>query len=277
MHSVLEQANATLTAHGGGLALGYIVGCGPEAAVRECFATIEAAAHECGLQLQLHKCSAYRPSGDVITQLPGAVGVEDEGLVVLGVPLGRAEFVQQKLVERVERLTAAVEAIAGLGDSQQAMVLLRMCYTQKLSYHLRTVDSDLIAQASIRFDESVERCFRNIIGIQARLSSQQWQQVSLDTKHGGFGLSSCAKTRRIAYLASVVGCLTNLRQIFTRFELGLELTDLETCQLTIAQRFSNQHQRVRAVQEECPRSEEHTSELQSLMRTSYAVFCLKKK
>src|SRR3546814_7764559 len=26
-----------------------------------------------------------------------------------------------------------------------------------------------------------------------------------------------------------------------------------------------------------PRSEEHTSELQSLMRTSYSVFCLKKK
>src|SRR3546814_7951077 len=29
--------------------------------------------------------------------------------------------------------------------------------------------------------------------------------------------------------------------------------------------------------EDEPRSEEHTSELQSLMRTSYAVFCLKKK
>src|SRR3546814_9781710 len=28
---------------------------------------------------------------------------------------------------------------------------------------------------------------------------------------------------------------------------------------------------------ECGRSEEHTSELQSLMRISYAVFCLKKK
>src|SRR3546814_5620141 len=27
----------------------------------------------------------------------------------------------------------------------------------------------------------------------------------------------------------------------------------------------------------CPRSEEHTSELPSLMRISYAVFCLKKK
>src|SRR3546814_5205586 len=36
-----------------------------------------------------------------------------------------------------------------------------------------------------------------------------------------------------------------------------------------------QHQRL--VVEEAVRSEEHTSELQSLMRISYAVFCLKKK
>src|SRR3546814_4692134 len=33
---------------------------------------------------------------------------------------------------------------------------------------------------------------------------------------------------------------------------------------------------VRAATEEIGRSEEHTSELQSLMRISYAVFCLKK-
>src|SRR3546814_3431128 len=32
----------------------------------------------------------------------------------------------------------------------------------------------------------------------------------------------------------------------------------------------------KAKQEEATRSEEHTSELQSLMRSSYAVFCLKK-
>src|SRR3546814_2945373 len=33
----------------------------------------------------------------------------------------------------------------------------------------------------------------------------------------------------------------------------------------------------RRIQRGDPRSEEHTSELQSLMRISYAVFCLKKK
>src|SRR3546814_9569111 len=39
----------------------------------------------------------------------------------------------------------------------------------------------------------------------------------------------------------------------------------------MAQRLQRLHRRRRK------RSEEHTSELQSLMRTSYAVFCLKKK
>src|SRR3546814_7930711 len=34
---------------------------------------------------------------------------------------------------------------------------------------------------------------------------------------------------------------------------------------------------VEVARREAPRSEEHTSELQSLMRISYAVFCLKKK
>src|SRR3546814_2956022 len=40
---------------------------------------------------------------------------------------------------------------------------------------------------------------------------------------------------------------------------------------------SPRSQRGKAVVEDHIRSEEHTSELQSLMRISYAVFCLKKK
>src|SRR3546814_7419257 len=42
--------------------------------------------------------------------------------------------------------------------------------------------------------------------------------------------------------------------------------------------FTRQHHLIRrAKTREWKRSEEHTSELQSLMRISYAVFCLKKK
>src|SRR3546814_7179221 len=43
-----------------------------------------------------------------------------------------------------------------------------------------------------------------------------------------------------------------------------------------AQKAANDLTRYQALQK-LDRSEEHTSELQSLMRTSYAVFCLKKK
>src|SRR3546814_4268421 len=41
--------------------------------------------------------------------------------------------------------------------------------------------------------------------------------------------------------------------------------------------FKEVHHRVSRAERKVNRSEEHTSELQSLMRISYAVFCLKKK
>src|SRR3546814_5193774 len=45
----------------------------------------------------------------------------------------------------------------------------------------------------------------------------------------------------------------------------------------LAERFGRTGEKARPLHEIGDRSEEHTSELQSLMRISYAVFCLKKK
>src|SRR3546814_1843716 len=53
----------------------------------------------------------------------------------------------------------------------------------------------------------------------------------------------------------------------------------ERCRAKCLPQYTSRHQRPcndRKGQKSC-RSEEHTSELQSLMRISYAVFCLKKK
>src|SRR3546814_4655987 len=59
---------------------------------------------------------------------------------------------------------------------------------------------------------------------------------------------------------------TNLQATSDRFEIGdLTRTDVAQSQARLA------------LAEGDLRSEEHTSELQSLMRISYAVFCLKKK
>src|SRR3546814_1866079 len=59
-----------------------------------------------------------------------------------------------------------------------------------------------------------------------------------------------------------------------------QIVDMPTGQVELLLKFLEQNEgrlSQRARSREFERSEEHTSELQSLMRTSYAVFCLKKK
>src|SRR3546814_3617541 len=57
------------------------------------------------------------------------------------------------------------------------------------------------------------------------------------------------------------------------FVRGAPLLHLES----VATRYRPSGQRLRRSRDATQRSEEHTSELQSLMRISYAVFCLQKK
>src|SRR3546814_8175132 len=62
---------------------------------------------------------------------------------------------------------------------------------------------------------------------------------------------------------------------------GADLIILNTCHIRekATEKVYSELGRLRAIKDEAARqrSEEHTSELQSLMRISYAVFCLKKK
>src|SRR3546814_9445785 len=63
--------------------------------------------------------------------------------------------------------------------------------------------------------------------------------------------------------ADLVGDIAHVDQAFVEFVMSC--LDLRKIENVVDDR------------QQMPRSEEHTSELQSLMRISYAVFCLKKK
>src|SRR3546814_1152682 len=81
----------------------------------------------------------------------------------------------------------------------------------------------------------------------------------------------------------LLGAFYGLAAIYAR-RIGLSLADTATFMMTVILggvalqwplgRLSDRYDRRRVI---IARSEEHTSELQSLMRISYAVFCLKKK
>src|SRR3546814_3234367 len=73
-------------------------------------------------------------------------------------------------------------------------------------------------------------------------------------------------------LASEALRLVRLADPFVR---GLRHEDLQA--LVDAHDIGNPLERILRKRRDLARSEEHTSELQSLMRISYAVFCLKKK
>src|SRR3546814_7657926 len=78
-----------------------------------------------------------------------------------------------------------------------------------------------------------------------------------------------AQSNILASIANVVGSAGAAFEVLRQARvLHLTITDIEQ---ELARR------RLPGAHASTPRSEEHTSELPSLMRISYAVFCLKKK
>src|SRR3546814_8121870 len=75
--------------------------------------------------------------------------------------------------------------------------------------------------------------------------------------------------------ATTPGMLDGLLRL--PFEMVVTESYAPSERTTAKERIDLALRRLRSVDEEAARSEEHTSELQSLMRISYAVFCLKKK
>src|SRR3546814_4456115 len=74
----------------------------------------------------------------------------------------------------------------------------------------------------------------------------------------------------------IVGEIDAALPAIAAFVLQPDLDLLPGCAAVLPVALGLEEQRLRTVEGKI-RSEEHTSELQSLMRISYAVFCLKKK
>src|SRR3546814_1635352 len=101
----------------------------------------------------------------------------------------------------------------------------------------------------------------------AGMSAEQWKRVIDVSLHGFFHVTQplllpMARTRwgRIVSVSSVAAVLGNRGQS----NYAAAKAALHGASKSLAREMAS-------------RSEEHTSELQSLMRISYAVFCLKKK
>src|SRR3546814_4942145 len=99
---------------------------------------------------------------------------------------------------------------------------------------------------------------------------------------GGVRRYGAADLRRLRFIRAAQGAGFTLDEIGDLLALG-ESDDRPRVRALARQRIAALDEKIaqmtqtRAALARLERSEEHTSELQSLMRISYAVFCLKKK
>src|SRR3546814_4623249 len=85
------------------------------------------------------------------------------------------------------------------------------------------------------------------------------------------------KVRVIDEEGENLGVMLTAEAIEAAAEVGLDLVEVSPNADPPVCKFLDVGQYKYEAQKKANRSEEHTSELQALMRTSYAVFCLKKK
>src|SRR3546814_504926 len=99
------------------------------------------------------------------------------------------------------------------------------------------------------------------------------EMISLCKTHGAFDPKTMGTVPNVGLMAQQAEEYGSHDKTFEITEDGIaNITDLDTGEVLLTQNVE-----AGDIWRMCQRSEEHTSELQSLMRMSYAVFCLKKK
>src|SRR3546814_7188788 len=133
-------------------------------------------------------------------------------------------------------------------------------------------------------DWSADVCYSDLIeAVQRRFAAQQSRLRIVETPAQRF-----ARARLQLVETMTVTCELLRRRVSPQLRLAMReslpmarehavLGTVQPCRQLIEACAAFEQATTRMLGFEAARSEEHTSELQSLMRISYAVFCLKKK
>ena len=126
------------------------------------------------------------------------------GPVILGTPIGRSEFVERDLQERLAQRFLA--EITQLPDLRAAWLVLLYCAVPRANNLLRSLPPDQVAACAKAHDEKIWSTFLQIIGY------NDWEEdphlararaiTFLPVVHGGLGLRSSELTAPAAYWAA---------------------------------------------------------------------------
>ena len=133
----------------------------------------------------------------------GAVWVEEEGIVLLGAPIGSKGYVEKEVRRKVEKVREVTELLPLLQDPHTEFVLLRSCLSlPKLSFVLRTTDTTDLTHILRDFDIITRDGLARILG--TTLDDKAWEQAKMPVSLGGMGLRAAEDHAPAAHAASVL-------------------------------------------------------------------------
>ena len=129
----------------------------------------------------------------------------DQGVVILGTPLGHADFVEDHLRSKIAAHQTLLERIPAVGDLQAAWLLLLFCASARANFLLRALPPRATQEYATQHDDSLRQCLSSLLGIDLPLNV--WDIASLPLSLGGLGLLSARRIRPAANWASWSDCL----------------------------------------------------------------------
>ena len=142
----------------------------------------------------------------------GLIFVTEEGVTLLGAPLGSHGFVSQQIQKKVDKIKAITDLLPLLEDSQTEFVLLRSCLSlPKISFLLRAVDTSPHIALLQEFDQVTREALIRILG--APVGDRVWQQGKIPVSMGGLGLRAAEDHAPAAYAASVLSAQLRVQDL----------------------------------------------------------------
>ena len=133
---------------------------------------------------------------------------EDQGLIILGTPLGHEDFIRGYLRSKYEIQQTLLHRTPTIPDLQSAWLLLLFCASTRATYVMRMIAPELADDYARDHDAAIWQCLCILLATNPAGIDAPWMMAgSLSLSNGGLGLRSARRGAPASFWASWADCL----------------------------------------------------------------------
>ena len=127
----------------------------------------------------------------------------EQGLVIVGAPVGQVEFVKAQLEKKAAEHSVLLQRIPWVENLQAAWLLHSFCAAARANFIMRTVSQELGEAFATGHDDSVRACLGSLLNVDvAHVPSFAQMMTNFPLHMGGLGLRSAVRLYPVAHWAS---------------------------------------------------------------------------